>query len=43
MTQLEKKIDLVISKLEKIERALNITKPSLWENLLPLYNVNAKL
>ena len=39
MTQLEKKIDLVISKLEKIERALNITNTSLWENLLPLYNV----
>ncbi len=34
-----KKLDLILSKLESIEKALNIAPQSLWDNLLPLYNV----
>ena len=33
------KLDLILNKLERIEKALNITASSLWDNLLPLYNV----
>ena len=33
------KLDLILNKLERIEKALNLTPPSLWDNLLPLYNV----
>jgi len=36
---LETKLDQILSRLDVIESSLGIKKPSLWDNLKPLYNV----
>lgn len=35
----EQKLDQILERLEVIEKSLGIKKPSLWDNLKPLYNV----
>ena len=36
---LETKLDQILERLDIIESSLGIKKPSLWDNLKPLYNV----
>ena len=36
---LETKLDQILARLDVIESSLGIKKPSLWDNLKPLYNV----
>ena len=36
---LETKLDQILERLDVIESSLGIKKPSLWDNLKPLYNV----
>ena len=36
---LEAKLDQILERLDVIESSLGIKKPSLWDNLKPLYNV----